>query len=90
MHAYKEENNCLSKCWTNWILKIKYYKEDFSHGSLINVLFFSLLQLIQTISAVDKDDPLGGQKFFFSLAAVNPNFTVQDNEGKFWNVLIMI
>ena len=40
MHAYKEENNCLSKCWTNWILKIKYYKEDFSHGSLINVLFF--------------------------------------------------
>ncbi|NWI60483.1 CAD10 protein, partial [Calyptomena viridis] len=39
-------------------------------------------QLIQTISAVDKDDPLGGQKFFFSLAAVNPNFTVQDNEGK--------
>jgi len=44
------------------------------------LLFF--LQLIQTISAVDKDDPLGGQKFFFSLAAVNPNFTVQDNEGK--------
>ncbi|KYO43118.1 hypothetical protein Y1Q_0017455 [Alligator mississippiensis] len=37
-------------------------------------------QLIQTISAVDKDDPLGGQKFFFSLAAVNSNFTVQDNE----------
>ncbi|KAM5124891.1 LOW QUALITY PROTEIN: cadherin-10-like [Callospermophilus lateralis] len=32
------------------------------------------------ISAVHKDDPLGGQKFFFSLAAVNPNFTVQDNE----------
>ena len=60
-------------------------KADFT-----NVLFFSLLQLIQTISAVDKDDPLGGQKFFFSLAAVNPNFTVQDNEGKFWNVLIMI
>lgn len=43
--------------------KIKYYKEDFSHGSLINVHFFSLLQLIQTISAVDKDDPLGGQNF---------------------------
>lgn len=39
MHAYKEENNCLLKCWTNWILKIKYYKEDFSHGSLINIFF---------------------------------------------------
>ncbi|KAM3928462.1 cadherin-10-like isoform 1-T4 [Leptodactylus fuscus] len=37
-------------------------------------------QLIQTISAVDKDEPPGGQKFFFSLASVNPNFTVQDNE----------
>lgn len=50
---------------------------------------FLFLQLIQTISAVDKDDPLGGQKFFFSLAAVNPNFTVQDNEGKFQNLFIM-
>lgn len=45
------------------------------------VSLFPSLQLIQTISAIDKDDPLGGQKFFFSLAAVNPNFTVQDNEG---------
>lgn len=47
------------------------------------------MQLIQTISAVDKDDPLGGQKFFFSLAAVNPNFTVQDNEGNL-KLFIMI
>ena len=47
------------------------------------------MQLIQTISAVDKDDPLGGQKFFFSLAAVNPNFTVQDNEGKFYFILFL-
>ncbi|XP_008160008.1 cadherin-10 isoform X2 [Eptesicus fuscus] len=44
-------------------------------------------QLIQTISAVDKDDPLGGQKFFFSLAAVNPNFTVQDNEDNTARIL---
>ncbi|XP_004641876.2 cadherin-10 [Octodon degus] len=43
--------------------------------------------LIQTISAVDKDDPLGGQKFFFSLAAVNPNFTVQDNEDNTARIL---
>lgn len=49
----------------------------------VMAVIFSSLQLIQTISAVDKDDPLGGQKFFFSLAAVNPNFTVQDNEGHF-------
>uniref|UniRef100_A0A8C0KZV7 Cadherin 10 n=1 Tax=Canis lupus dingo TaxID=286419 RepID=A0A8C0KZV7_CANLU len=48
---------------------------------------FSFLQLIQTISAVDKDDPLGGQKFFFSLAAVNPNFTVQDNEDNTARIL---
>uniref|UniRef100_H0UT61 Cadherin 10 n=1 Tax=Cavia porcellus TaxID=10141 RepID=H0UT61_CAVPO len=44
-------------------------------------------QLIQTISAVDKDDPLGGQKFFFSLAAINPNFTVQDNEDNTARIL---
>ncbi|CAH6787381.1 Cdh10 [Phodopus roborovskii] len=44
-------------------------------------------QLIQTISAIDKDDPLGGQKFFFSLAAVNPNFTVQDNEDNTARIL---
>ncbi|XP_019338891.2 cadherin-10 isoform X2 [Alligator mississippiensis] len=44
-------------------------------------------QLIQTISGVDKDDPLGGQKFFFSLAAVNSNFTVQDNEDNTARIL---
>ncbi|XP_049717550.1 cadherin-10 isoform X1 [Loxodonta africana] len=44
-------------------------------------------QPVVTISAVDKDDPLGGQKFFFSLAAVNPNFTVQDNEDNTARIL---
>ncbi|XP_078254806.1 cadherin-7-like isoform X2 [Rhinoraja longicauda] len=40
-------------------------------------------QLIQTISAVDKDDPLEGQYFHFTLApdvGSNPNFTVNDNQ----------
>ncbi|XP_051878796.1 cadherin-7-like [Pristis pectinata] len=40
-------------------------------------------QLIQTISAVDKDDPLDGQHFRFTLATDdvnNPNFTVRDNQ----------
>ncbi|XP_044149310.1 cadherin-10-like isoform X2 [Bufo gargarizans] len=40
-----------------------------------------------TISAVDKDEPPGGQKFFFSLASVNPNFTVQDNEDNTARIL---
>ncbi|XP_041422178.1 cadherin-10 [Xenopus laevis] len=44
-------------------------------------------QLIQTITAVDKDEPPGGQKFFFSLASVNPNFTVQDNEDNTARIL---
>ncbi|KAM4704595.1 cadherin-10 isoform 2-T2 [Rhinophrynus dorsalis] len=44
-------------------------------------------QLIQTISAVDQDEPPGGQKFFFSLASVNPNFTVQDNEDNTARIL---
>uniref|UniRef100_A0A4W5LZW4 Cadherin-10 n=1 Tax=Hucho hucho TaxID=62062 RepID=A0A4W5LZW4_9TELE len=39
-------------------------------------------QKIQTVSAVDADDPAGGHKFFFSLAtegAYRGNFTVRDN-----------
>lgn len=79
---HKKENHLSLEIFRqNWMSKITYCK-DYTHESLI-IFFFSFLQLIQTISAVDKDDPLGGQKFFFSLAAVNPNFTVQDNEGKF-------
>ncbi|MGH0124671.1 UNVERIFIED_CONTAM: hypothetical protein FKN15_072286, partial [Acipenser sinensis] len=42
-------------------------------------------QVIQTISAVDKDDFANGPRFFFSLADElpnNPNFTLQDNEGE--------
>lgn len=41
-----------------------------------------LLQLIQTISATDTDEPLVGHKFIFSLSSSNPNFTIFDNEGK--------
>ncbi|XP_074843610.1 cadherin-19-like [Carettochelys insculpta] len=40
-------------------------------------------QLIQTISAVDKDDSVEGHHFYFSLAqeaANNSNFTVRDNQ----------
>lgn len=45
-----------------------------------------ILQLIQTISAVDTDEPLVGQhKFVFSISASNPNFTIIDREGKIWS-----
>uniref|UniRef100_A0A8C4DG66 Cadherin-20 n=1 Tax=Dicentrarchus labrax TaxID=13489 RepID=A0A8C4DG66_DICLA len=40
-------------------------------------------QLIQTVTAVDPDEPLGGQHFYYSLApeaASNPNFTLRDNQ----------
>ncbi|XP_058547903.1 cadherin-20 isoform X4 [Neofelis nebulosa] len=40
-------------------------------------------QLIQTVSAVDLDDPHSGQHFYYSLApeaANNPNFTIRDNQ----------
>ncbi|XP_036934914.1 cadherin-20-like isoform X2 [Acanthopagrus latus] len=40
-------------------------------------------QLIQTVTAVDPDEPLGGQHFYYSLApeaANNPNFTLKDNQ----------
>ncbi|XP_077209545.1 cadherin-20 isoform X2 [Paroedura picta] len=40
-------------------------------------------QLVQTVSAVDQDDPQEGQRFYYSLApeaANSPNFTLRDNQ----------
>ena len=51
-------------------------KHVFSHTFL-----FHYPQLIQTISAVDTDEPLVGHKFVFSMSFSNPNFTIIDNEG---------
>ncbi|XP_061522468.1 cadherin-10a [Phycodurus eques] len=44
-------------------------------------------QLIQTISAVDTDEPLVGHKFVFSIKADNPNFTISDREDNTANIL---
>uniref|UniRef100_A0A8C2AAQ4 Cadherin-10 n=1 Tax=Cyprinus carpio TaxID=7962 RepID=A0A8C2AAQ4_CYPCA len=44
-------------------------------------------QLIQTISAVDTDEPLVGHKFVFSLSSINPNFTIFDNEDNTARIL---
>lgn len=44
-------------------------------------------QLIQTISAVDTDEPLVGHKFVFSISASNPNFTIVDREDNTANIM---
>ncbi|XP_053427419.1 cadherin-20 isoform X2 [Nycticebus coucang] len=47
-------------------------------------------QLIQTVSAVDQDDPHNGQHFYYRLApeaANNPNFTVRDNQDNTARIL---
>eukprot|EP00064_Thunnus_orientalis_P000738 superscaffoldBa00000041_g739 len=47
-------------------------------------------QVIQTISAVDKDEPLSGHRFYFSLAspvAGNHNFTLRDNKDNTASIL---
>uniref|UniRef100_A0AAR2IWK1 Cadherin 7a n=1 Tax=Pygocentrus nattereri TaxID=42514 RepID=A0AAR2IWK1_PYGNA len=47
-------------------------------------------QVIETISAVDKDEPPSGHRFFFSLtaeAAGNHNFTLRDNKDNTASVL---
>ncbi|XP_051910616.1 cadherin-10a isoform X1 [Hippocampus zosterae] len=44
-------------------------------------------QLIQTISAVDTDEPLIGHKFAFSIKADNPNFTISDQDDNTANIL---
>uniref|UniRef100_A0A665X3W0 Cadherin domain-containing protein n=1 Tax=Echeneis naucrates TaxID=173247 RepID=A0A665X3W0_ECHNA len=41
------------------------------------------MHVIQTVTAVDKDDFANGQRFYFALPSqlpVNPNFTLKDNE----------
>lgn len=41
-------------------------------------------QVIQTISAVDKDNPSQGHTFHYRLEMLNnPNFTIKNNLGKF-------
>ncbi|XP_023122567.1 cadherin-18 [Amphiprion ocellaris] len=47
-------------------------------------------QLIQTVTAVDKDDFANGQRFSFALPSqlpVNPNFTLKDNEDSTASIL---
>ncbi|XP_051556275.1 cadherin-7-like isoform X1 [Myxocyprinus asiaticus] len=47
-------------------------------------------QVIETISAVDKDEPLSGHRFFFSLTAEtagNMNFTLRDNKDNTASIL---
>jgi cadherin 11 type 2 (OB-cadherin) len=42
-------------------------------------------QVIQTVSAVDKDDPIQGHYFEYRLIPEmlnNPNFTIKNNGGK--------
>lgn len=46
-----------------------------------------MLQVIQTVSAMDKDDPKNGHYFLYSLLPEmvnNPNFTIKKNEGKIY------
>ncbi|XP_039619049.1 cadherin-8 isoform X2 [Polypterus senegalus] len=47
-------------------------------------------QVIQTVSAIDKDDPKNGHFFIYSLApemSNNPNFTIKNNEDNSVSVL---
>ncbi|MCJ8738673.1 hypothetical protein PDJAM_G00038450 [Pangasius djambal] len=47
-------------------------------------------QIIQTISAVDKDDFANGPRFYFSFPGgipINPNFTLKDNEDSTASIL---
>ncbi|XP_063801465.1 cadherin-8 isoform X1 [Pseudophryne corroboree] len=47
-------------------------------------------QIIQTVSAIDKDDPRNGHFFFYSLLPEmvnNPNFTIKNNEDNSLSIL---
>ncbi|PIO35841.1 hypothetical protein AB205_0098020 [Aquarana catesbeiana] len=56
----------------------------------MKVFLSTLKVLIQTVSAVDKDEPLRGHTFFFEMVpefSVNPNFTVLDNKDNTASIL---
>lgn len=56
-----------------------------SSGIFVAMMIWCLWQRIQTVSAVDADEPSSGHKFFFSLApdgTYRSNFTVRDNGGR--------
>lgn len=58
---------------------------DVKSGVMDDRSFCSCLcpQVIQTISAVDKDNPSQGHTFHYSLEVLNnPNFTIKNNLGK--------
>lgn len=60
---------------------------------LIECLCPGCPQVIQTISAVDKDEPVSGHRFYFSLdpsVAGNPNFTLRDNKGASSVLLLVV
>lgn len=49
-----------------------------------------MLQVIQTVSATDKDEPKNGHYFLYSLLPEmvnNPNFTIKKNEGKYISIV---
>lgn len=51
---------------------------------------FIVPQKIQTITAVDRDEPSGGHRFFFKLApesSVKANFSVRDYGGELFPFL---
>ena len=55
------------------------------HLTSFYILPLPTLQLIQTISVVDRDEPQGGHRFYFRLvpeAPSNPHFSLLDIQGE--------
>lgn len=55
------------------------------YSTSLCTLLLPTLQLIQTISVVDRDEPQGGHRFYFRLvpeAPSNPHFSLLDIEGE--------
>ncbi|KAM7390219.1 hypothetical protein PAMA_008412 [Pampus argenteus] len=64
--------------------------EQLVGGYSLHPLAGSVFPVIQTISAVDKDEPVSGHRFYFALAAPvagNLNFTLRDNKDNTASIL---
>lgn len=66
--------------------KLDEFTKPLAHASWLSAFCLSSfwLQVIQTVSAVDKDDPIQGHYFNYRLVPEmlnNPNFTIKNNQG---------
>lgn len=91
IHNNLENGNFMDQSITPWEECHSAFKKGSASPLMSSEMLTSsfMLQVIQTVSAMDKDDPKNGHYFLYSLLPEmvnNPNFTIKKNEGKYISI----